>query len=100
MARALNLGDLANLPDNVTRYAQGQVDAGRFASIEEVLSAAVEALQARDEADQEWLVYARSEAENGFAELDRGEGIRGTADEHMGRIDAAVRARAATRTGK
>jgi len=28
------------------------------------------------------------------AALDRGEGIRGTADEHMARIDAAVRARA------
>jgi Arc/MetJ-type ribon-helix-helix transcriptional regulator len=100
MARALNLGDLANLPDNVTRYAQGQVDAGRFASIEEVLSAAIEALQARDEADQEWLAHARREAESGFAELDRGEGIRATADEHMARIDAAVRARAGSRTGK
>jgi Arc/MetJ-type ribon-helix-helix transcriptional regulator len=97
MARYL---DLTSLPDNVTRYAQGQVDAGRFASIEEVLSAGVEALQARDEADQEWLAHARSEAESGFAELDRGEGIRGTADEHMARIDAAVRARAASRTGK
>lgn len=97
MARYL---DLASLPDNVTRYAQGQVDAGRFASIEEVLSAGVEALQARDEADQEWLVLARREAESGFAELDRGEGVRGTADEHMVRIDAAVRARTASRPKK
>ncbi len=43
----------------------------------------------------EWLAYARKEAEDGFAELDRGEGILGTAAEHMTRIDAAVRARAA-----
>ena len=69
------------------------VDArNRFASIEDVLSAGVEALQQRDEADQEWLVYARGEAESGFAALDRDEGIRGTADEHMARIDAAIRA--------
>jgi Arc/MetJ-type ribon-helix-helix transcriptional regulator len=36
MARYL---DLASLPENVARYAQGQVAAGRFASLEEVLSA-------------------------------------------------------------
>ncbi|HEY0481988.1 MAG TPA: hypothetical protein VGD37_30930 [Kofleriaceae bacterium] len=97
MARYL---DLASLPESVARYAQGQVAAGRFASIEDVFSAGVEALQQRDEADQEWLAYARREAETGFAALDRDEGIRRTADEHMTRIDAAVRARAAARAGK
>jgi hypothetical protein len=85
MARHL---DPSNLPENVVRYA-----AGRFATIEDVLSAGVEALQERDQADQEWLAYARQEAESGFAAFDRGEGIRGTVDEHMARIDAAVRAR-------
>ena len=95
MARYL---DLANLPENVARYAQGQVDAGRFASLEEVLSAGVEALREPDEADQEWLVYARREAESGFAALDHGEGIRGTAAEHIARIGAA--ASTAARTGK
>jgi hypothetical protein len=78
MARHL---DPADLPENVARY---------------VLSAGVEALQERDRADEEWLAYARKEAEDGFAELDRGEGICGTTAEHMARIDAAVRAR---RTG-
>ena len=97
MARYL---DLASLPESVARYAQGQVAAGRFASIEDVLSAGVEALQERDEADPEWLTYARTEAESGFAALDRDEGIPGTADEHVARIDAAVRARAAARAGK
>jgi Arc/MetJ-type ribon-helix-helix transcriptional regulator len=97
MARHL---DPTDLPENVARYAQAQVAAGRFASIEDVLSAGVEALQERDRADQEWLTYARKEAEDGFADLDRGEGIRGTAAEHMARIDATVRARAAQRTGK
>lgn len=97
MARYL---DLSTLPEAVARYAQGQVEAGRFASIEDVLSAGVEALQQRDEADQEWLAYARREAESGFAALDRHEGIRATVAEHMARIDAAVRARAAARAGK
>lgn len=97
MARHL---DPSSLPESVVRYAQDQIDAGRFATIEDVLSAGVEALQERDQADQEWLTYARQEAESGFAALDRGEGIRGTVDEHMARIDAAVRARAAARAGK
>ncbi|HEX3762689.1 MAG TPA: hypothetical protein VHW23_28535 [Kofleriaceae bacterium] len=92
MARYL---DLASLPESVARYAQRQVDAGRFSSIEEVLSAGVEALRERDEADQEWLAHAQREAETGFAALDRGEGIRGTAGQHMDRIDAALLARTA-----
>ena len=83
MARYL---DLASLPENVARYAQGQVAAGRFA------------LQERDEAGLEWLAYARREAESGFAALDRDEGIRGTVDEHLARIDAAVRVAARTGT--
>jgi Arc/MetJ-type ribon-helix-helix transcriptional regulator len=91
MARHL---DPADLPENVALYAQAQVTAGRFACVEDVLSAGVEALQERDRAEQEWLAYARREAEDGFAELDRGEGIHGTAAEHMARIDAAVRSRA------
>ena len=57
-------------------------------------------LHVRDEADQEWLARVRIEAESGFAGLDRGEGTRGTVDEHMARIDAAVRARAVARTGR
>jgi hypothetical protein len=50
-------------------------------------------------ADQEWITCARKNAESDFAALDRGEGICGAVDEHMARIDAAVRARAA-RAGK
>lgn len=87
MARHL---DPADLPEDVARYAQAQVAAGRFASIEDVLSAGIEALQDRDQQDQDWLAYARKEAEDGFAELDRGEGIIGTAAEHMARIDAVL----------
>ena len=59
-----------------------------------------QASQEQDRTEQEWLAYARQEAEDGFAALDRGEGICGTTAEHMARIDAAVRARAAQRTRK
>ena len=91
MARYL---DPTTLPEDVARYAQGQVDAGRFGSIEDVLSAGVEALRERDQAEAEWLADARRDAEDGFAALDRGEGVRGSVDELMARVDAAVRTRA------
>jgi Arc/MetJ-type ribon-helix-helix transcriptional regulator len=84
----------ATLPEDVARYAQGQVDAGRFATIEDVLSAGVEALQQRDQAEHEWLAEARRQADDGFAALDRGEGVRGAVADLMTRVDAAVRTRA------
>jgi len=61
--------------------------------LNKALSAGGEALQERERIEQEWLAHARKEAEDGFAALDRGEGVPGTAAEHMARIDAAVRAR-------
>jgi Arc/MetJ-type ribon-helix-helix transcriptional regulator len=92
--------DPADLPENVARYAQAQVSAGRFASVEDVLSAGIDALREREQREEEWLVHAREEATEAFAELDRGEGIRGTADEHLARIDVAVRARIAEHADK
>jgi putative addiction module CopG family antidote len=97
MARHL---DPADLPEYVASYAQAQVTAGRFASVEEVLSAGIDALREREQREEEWLAHARKEAAEGFAELDRGEGIRGTVDEHVARIDVAVRARIAEHAGK
>lgn len=52
----------------------------------------------RSASRQEWLAYARKEAAEGFVELDRGEGVSGTVNEHMARIDAAVRERIAEPT--
>jgi Arc/MetJ-type ribon-helix-helix transcriptional regulator len=97
MTRHLDPNDL---PENVARYAQAQVAAGRFATIEDVLSAGIDALKEREAADEQWLDAARKEAAEGFAELDRGEGISMTATEHITRIDAVARARASERASK
>jgi Arc/MetJ-type ribon-helix-helix transcriptional regulator len=48
-----------SLPDEAARFAAAQVEAGRFPSIDDVLAAGVEALQARDEFQEEWLSYTR-----------------------------------------
>jgi hypothetical protein len=66
------------------RSAEALVAAGRAGSIEEVVRAGIAVL---DQRDPEWLAYARKEAADGFAELDRGEGILATVDEHMAAID-------------
>jgi len=80
----------AALPADVAQYAEAEVAAGRYASVEDVVRAGVRALRERAEAEREWLDYAREQAANGFAELDRGEGVAGTPDELMARIDAQV----------
>lgn len=80
----------AALPADVAQFAEAEVAAGRYASVDDVVRAGVHALRERAEAEHEWLKYAREQAANGFAELDRGEGAFGTPDELMARIDAQV----------
>jgi hypothetical protein len=45
------------------------------------------ALKERDDAEREWLTYAQKEAADGFAELDRGEGIQVTPDALIDEIE-------------
>jgi Arc/MetJ-type ribon-helix-helix transcriptional regulator len=78
--------DPADLPETVTRFAQAEVAAGRYASVEDVLIAAVEALRQRAEAEQEWLEEARSLWKDRAAAAERGEFSEGTPTEMMARI--------------
>lgn len=87
MSRHLNLTDL---PESVARFAQAEVAAGHYASIEEVLAAGVEALRERADAEQEWLDYARDLWKERVAAADRGEFSDGTAAEMMARVRARV----------
>ena len=54
--------DPADLPEAVARFAEAEVAAGRYASVEDVLIAAVEALRQRAEAEQEWPEEAQTRA--------------------------------------
>lgn len=87
----------ADLPENIARLAEEQVAAGRFASVEDVVCAGVEAVAAHAEAEGDWLEYARQEATDAFAELDDGNGIKTTPGELIARLDREVRARAQKR---
>jgi Arc/MetJ-type ribon-helix-helix transcriptional regulator len=82
--------DPADLPEPVARFAQAEVAAGHYPSVEDVLAAGVEALQLQAEAEQEWLDYARDLWQDRVAAADRGEFSKRTPAEMMARIRARV----------
>lgn len=82
MARPITSADL---PEDLARFAEAQVAAGRFASVEDVVRAGVDALRERSESER--LNGLRREAADGFAAFDRGEGFDASADQLMDGID-------------
>jgi len=82
--------DHISLPDEAARFAVAQVEAGRFHSIDDVLAAGVEALQERDEFQDEWLSYARQRFAEGRAAFARGDVIHITPDELMDGIESEL----------
>jgi Arc/MetJ-type ribon-helix-helix transcriptional regulator len=75
----------ADMPPHLARFAEAQVAAGRFATVEDVVEAGFEALRERAESEQ--LAGLRRDAADAFAAFDRGEGIETTPDELMDGID-------------
>jgi len=73
-----------NLTDALDQFVASTIKAGRYENASEVVRAGLRALQDRE---QDYIASMRAEAAAGFAELDRGEGIRGTPDEIMDLID-------------
>jgi putative addiction module CopG family antidote len=69
------------LPDDLRRFAQAQVDSGRFRSVIDVIRAAFAALQARGK-----LASLREAADVGFAQLDAGDYIEGSPAELLSKI--------------
>jgi Arc/MetJ-type ribon-helix-helix transcriptional regulator len=64
--------DPASLPEAVASFAAARVAAGRYANLAEVLVAGVEALAAREQAEAEWLDYARDAVREGDADIAAG----------------------------
>jgi antitoxin ParD1/3/4 len=81
-----------NLTDELDRFVAARVASGRYASASDVVRARLRALDDREEAQAAWLAYARKEATEAFAALDRGEGVPTTADELTARLERKVRA--------
>ena len=75
------------LPEPVARFAQAEVDAGHYSSVEDVLCASIEALQQRE---QDWVTYAREKWDERVAAGERGESTEGTPAEIVATIRARV----------
>ncbi len=84
MARHL---DSADLPEDIAQIARAQVAAGNFDSVEEVVRASVQALEA---SENEFLDYARDLWRERKAAAERGEFSEGTPAEVMARIRARI----------
>jgi putative addiction module CopG family antidote len=78
------------LPEDVARFAEAKVSSGRFASVEDVLRAGVEALEAQEEREQDWLAYAREKWDEGIASSQRDGSIRMSAGEFSAFLDECV----------
>lgn len=87
-----------NLTEELDGFIAAKVASGKYENASEVVRAGLRALGEQEEVRQAWLAYARKEAGDAFAALDRGEGVATTADELATRLDRKVRARARTRT--
>ena len=87
-----------NLTDELDRFVADSVASGRYANVSDVVRAGLLALEEREKARAARVAYAKSEATDAFAALDRGEGVPTTSNELTARLDRKVRAR--SRKGK
>ena len=76
-----------HLPEEVARFAEAEVAAGNFASVEDVLEAGIEVLQQRE---QDWHDYAQDLWAERSAAADRGEFAEGSAAEVLQRVRSRV----------
>jgi putative addiction module CopG family antidote len=79
--------DQITLSDEAARFAEAQIAAGRFRTMDESISAAMKALQEQAEREQEWLEEARAAVDRGRAAHARGEYVETTPDELMDGIE-------------
>jgi Arc/MetJ-type ribon-helix-helix transcriptional regulator len=94
MARPITSADL---PPDLARFAEAQVAAGRFESVEDVLRAGKEALEHELETPpppHDWNDYLRYRFEEGRKAFARGEAVELSVDELMDGIESELGIRA------
>jgi Arc/MetJ-type ribon-helix-helix transcriptional regulator len=72
------------------RFAEVQIAAGRFATIADVLSAGVEALQEREEGEREWIEELRECWAKGDEAVAHGDYFEDSQKEIMAHIRARI----------
>ncbi|MGC4089453.1 MAG: hypothetical protein QM756_16500 [Polyangiaceae bacterium] len=74
------------LSDDAARFAAAEVAAGRFVSMDEALTAGVEALRSREELQAAWVELVRARVRDGRAAYARGDLPETTPDEYVDEI--------------
>jgi antitoxin ParD1/3/4 len=64
-----------NLTEHFDRFVEGKIRAGRYGSASEIMREGLRLLEQRDEEEQIKLEWLRNAAEEGFDQLDRGDGL-------------------------
>jgi antitoxin ParD1/3/4 len=70
---------MVNLSAQHEQLIQAQLATGRYANAEEVIDLALHLLVYLDEESQIWIEQTRRKIASGIDELERGEGVEGTA---------------------
>ena len=66
--------DITLKPDQ-EKLIRAKVNSGKYTTIDEVITEALQLLDERDKRYQQWLEETRQQVSVGLAQLDRGEGI-------------------------
>ena len=59
------------------RFIQAKLSSGKYATVDEVITEALQLLEQRDKHYQQWVEETREKVQVGIAQLERGEGIDG-----------------------
>src|SRR6266446_2383190 len=76
-----------NLTEYFHRFIDAGITSGRFSNASEVVREGLRLLEQREKEDKAKLKWLRAAAKEGFAQLDRGEGIQ---FESMDELDAYI----------
>jgi len=59
------------------KLIQARIESGKYSTVEEIITAALQLLEERDRKYENWIAETQPKVAMGIAELERGEGIDG-----------------------
>lgn len=89
-----------NLTDHYDQFVQQEIDVGRYKNASEVLRAGLRLLEQQKREDEEKLAILRGLTAEGFASLDRGQGVVLESERQLADFISDIGRRAAKRVGR
>ncbi len=88
-----------NLTDHYEQFVQDEIAVGRYKNASEVLRAGLRLLEQQAREDEEKLALLRGLTADGFASLDRGQGVLLEGERQLANFIGKIGRRAAQRVG-